>query len=115
MNTNEWLVATRKVAQLPSGYQFVHVRPRAICGDGFSVSIQASRLTYCAPRNDLGPYCKVELGYPSVSDDLIQEYAESPERPIGTVYGQVPVEIVDALLEKHGGIANAGLLNRMDN
>ena len=31
-------------------------------------------------------------------------YAEDRERPTDTVYGYVPVEIVERVIEKHGGI-----------
>lgn len=45
----------------------------------------------------------VELGYPSMADDLLTEYAEDADRPTSTVYGYVPVSVVDALIAKHGG------------
>lgn len=32
------------------------------------------------------------------------EYAENPDYPIHTIYGYVPIEVVDKLMEKHGGI-----------
>jgi hypothetical protein len=31
------------------------------CGDGTQFSVQASRHTYCAPRDDHGPWSKVEV------------------------------------------------------
>ena len=38
------------------------------------------------------------------------EYAEDADNPTGTVYGWVPVEVVDAVIAAHGGInAGAGL------
>ena len=46
----------------------------------------------------------MELGYPSEPDELIEEYAEDWDDLTDTVYGYVPIEIVDKLLEKHGGI-----------
>ena len=81
------------------------VRPRVICADGFSISVQANEYTYCIPRITYpGEYMAVELGYPSDPDELIEEYAEDQNRLTDTVYGCVPIEIVDELLEKHGGI-----------
>lgn len=77
--------------------------PKVVCADGFSVSIQASRDHYCDPRSDLGPWVEFELGYPSEPDELINEYAEDPSRPTDTVYGYVPVSVVEALIAKHGG------------
>lgn len=81
------------------------LRPPVTCKDGFQVSIQASSMHYCSPRQDmLDSYKKVELGFPNMEDDLILEYAEDKEDPTGTVYGYVPIEIVELLIEKHGGI-----------
>ena len=74
------------------------------CKDGFSVSIQASSTAYCEPRtNDAFVYSSVELGFPSAEDDLITQYAEDPDQPCDTVYGWVPVKVVNLLLAKHGG------------
>ena len=79
-------------------------RPRVHCADGFSVSVQASQFHYCRPRIDnADKYEAVELEYPSAADDLITDYAEDCAYT-DTVYGYVPVEIVDKLIEKHGGI-----------
>jgi len=87
-----------------AGYTMREPSKRVMCADGFSVSIQGGEFAYCSPRNWDGPYVKVELGFPSVSDELISEYAESAERPTDTVYGYVPVTVVEALLDKHGGV-----------
>ena len=112
------------------------VRPRIVCQDGYSVSVQASEYAYCTPRytqfqaedgwhiingsyffssdtarnfrtSNYVPYEAVELGYPSEPDDLINEYAEigfnDAPNYTNTVYGYVPVDIVEKLIEKHGG------------
>lgn len=100
MTTNEYLRATYDRA-----VKFEQPRAWVHCADGFSVSIQANRFAYCNPRiTHAGDYVSVELGFPTRPDDLIMEYAEDPSDPTETVYGYVPVEVVDALLEKHGGI-----------
>ena len=51
------------------------------------------------------------IGFPSAPEPLIAEYAEDWEiegdddpRLCETVYGYVPVEVIDAVIEKHGGI-----------
>lgn len=75
-----------------------------ICNDGFRVSIQGSKYAYCSPREDNSWYYNVELGFPSESDELILEYAENIDSPTNTVYGYVPVQIVEELIEKHGGV-----------
>ena len=78
---------------------------RVECKDGFSVSIQASSTSYCEPRVDgADKYHSVELGFPSHEDELIMSHAEMPEKPLDTVYGYVPVSIVNLLIAKHGGI-----------
>ena len=98
MTINEFLQKTN--------YCGFGVRPRVHCADGFSVSVQASQFHYCRPRIDSAEkYDKVELGYPSAADELITDYAED-RTYTDTVYDYVPVEIVDKLIEKHGGIVD---------
>lgn len=81
------------------------VRPRIYCKDGFSVSVQGgTEFHYCTPRKHCNQYECVELGCPSAEDTLIKDYAEEPSKPTKTVYGYVPIEIVEELIEKHGGI-----------
>ena len=81
------------------------IRPRVKCKDGFKISIQASEGHYCSPSVDGDViYNEVELGYPNMEDELIAEYAEDPDKLTDTVYGWVPVDIVNKLIEKHGGI-----------
>ena len=102
---NEYLKETRSVGKLSDGTDFEQNRPRLMCADGFSVSVQASEYHYCTPRiNGADKYETVELGFPSAEDSLIVDYAEEADRPTDTVYGYVPVHIVCELVEKHGGI-----------
>jgi len=35
---------------------------------------------------------------------LIESYAENKDKLTGTVYGWVPIDVVDEVCEKHGGI-----------
>lgn len=88
-----------------------------VCKDGFTASIIAGWGVYCSPRpgglysNDVseeyaGPYTHVEVGYPSERPepwDVWEEFCESPERPTETVYGYVPVDVVQDLITLHGG------------
>ena len=102
MGTNEFLKRTLAVECFGN---MQSIRPRVVCNDGFSISVQASRYHYCSPRADGEiEYAHVELGFPSMVEESILEYAEMPERPTETVYGYVPVSVVDAMLLKHGGI-----------
>ena len=83
---------------------------RIICVDGTEISVQASSGHYCSPRDDYGPWYKVECGYPSVAPpDTWEEYAEEWDTPTNTVYGWIPVELVREFIEKHGGEKNEPL------
>lgn len=79
--------------------------PRIKCADGFSMSVQATEGTYCTPRENQGPWEEVEVGFPSAEPDFIMQFAEQPEKPTETVYGYVPVELVEKLVDHHGGLA----------
>lgn len=101
----EYLENTFSMLELPDGFRYSEIRPRLICADGFSMSVQGSRTHYCSPRVDGWLYSRVEVGYPSEKAEELMPYAECPdEDPTGTVYGYVPIEIVDAVISKHGGI-----------
>lgn len=85
----------------------LHIRPAIECKDGFHISVQASAYHYCSPRiNDAEQYETVELGFPSAEEPLIADFAENPYDLTAGVYPYVPIEIVNKLIEKHGGIAN---------
>jgi hypothetical protein len=86
-----------------------NTRPRVTCNDGFSISIQGGTgYHYCDPRERCNKYYEVELGYPSEADDIIIWYAENKEDLTSTVYGFVPIETVESLIKKHGGILSWG-------
>lgn len=76
---------------------------RITCEDGFSLSVQANSGTYCSPRNNFGPWFKVEVGFPSATPELILRYAEDEKNPTDTVYGYVPIDLVEQLIQIHGG------------
>ena len=133
-NLNNWLKETIDIDIVGGIAIYQKVRPRIVCQDGYSVSVQANEYTYCAPRytqfqaedgwhvingncwlsdkernfrtGNYIPYEAVELGYPSEEDELINEFAEDEEYT-NTVYGYVPVDIVEKLIEKHGGFKEA--------
>ena len=79
------------------------------CADGFSMSVQASRGSYCSPRDDSGPYDSVEVGFPSSFDVYLHEYAEDPGQPTNTVYGWVPADTVIMCIDAHGGMVSGEL------
>ena len=84
--------------------------PRITCKDGFSISVQGSSFSYATPRVDNPPngYTHVECGFPSTTPKTkeLREFAElcGTDDYTETVYGYVPVEIVEAELEAHGGV-----------
>lgn len=105
MTVKEFLATTIKSHKyLFSDEMIQENRPRLYCNDGYSISVQASSFHYCRPQLDgVQNYESVELGFPSKEDELINEYAEGDDYT-KTVYGYVPIEVVERLIEKHGGI-----------
>ena len=81
-----------------------------ICKDGFKMSIQASRDSYCEPRINNAPiYTKVEVGFPSSSESLLHPYFDGDVEagnPCNGVYAYVPVNIVTLVIAKHGGMVS---------
>ena len=105
MTIKEFLTTTIKSHEYLFSDEIIQEnRPRLLCNDGFSISVQASKFHYCRPMLDgAQDYEEVELGYPSNEDELINDYAED-DNYTRTVYGYVPIEVVEKLIEKHGGI-----------
>lgn len=76
------------------------------CVDGFKMSVIAGGGAYASPRDERGPYDAVEVGFPTVRPEPWAEwqvFAESPADPTQSVYGYVPIEMVEALVALHGG------------
>ena len=89
---------------------FGRVRTPVECRDGFKISVQASSSHYCSPRNNEGPYVQVEVGYPSAVEETLLDYMDGgTDHPTESVYGWVPVEVVAAIIERHGGIVSGDL------
>jgi hypothetical protein len=99
------LVRQRRVASREHLGHSIAMSVPIRCADGFEVSVQASGLHYCAPRNVEGPWESFELGFPSEVEPLLTTYAEEPHNPTGTVYPNVPAALVLEVLTKHGGVA----------
>ena len=79
--------------------------------DGFTMSVQAGESLYSSPRDVADKYEQAEVGFPSSPEPLITKYAEDWEvegdddqRLCDTVYPYVPVELIDEVIRKHGGI-----------
>ncbi len=81
---------------------------RIVCADGFSLSVQVGYYNYCNPRkNDAEYYEKAEVGFPSEDPVFITEYAEDSERLTETVYPYTPVNLIEKLIDFHGGIKSS--------
>jgi hypothetical protein len=115
MKINEFIKNNLEVKVLNNDPSLRHIMtstrlPHIICSDGFSMSVQVGYSLYSTPRKVAKRYSAVEIGYPSDHEPLIEEYAECytfEELDIdftNTVYPYVPVNIVDKVLRKHGGI-----------
>ena len=79
-------------------------KPPLICKDGFRLSVQASSNHYCDPRQNEGPWCEVEVGYPSADEPLLFQYAETQGEWTKTVYPYTPIHVVAQALARHGGV-----------
>lgn len=104
---NEWLASTVETKEYSFPFlneRFQLIRPRLICKDGFSMSVQASQYHYCKPRVDgVVEYEEVEIGPLNEKEELLIPYAENPDETY-TVYPYVPIDIINQVIEKHGGI-----------
>lgn len=75
------------------------------CTDDFTISVQGSKYNYCNPSEDLADhYYKVECGFPNATPEYIMDYADDKHNPTETVYGYVPVELVEKLIDLHNGV-----------
>lgn len=79
-------------------------RPKIVCADGFTMSVQASNGHYCEPRSDTGPWEEVEVGFPSASDPLLLPYIEGHnDDATQSVFPFVPLHVVESVIHNHGG------------
>ena len=95
----------------PNGVMKVSRNPKLVCKDGFTMSVQAGQSLYSTPKDVADEYEEAEVGFPSSPEPLITKYAEDWEvegdddqRLCDTVYPYVPVELIDEVIHKHGGI-----------
>ena len=88
--------------------------PYIVCADGFTMSVQASGSHYCEPRGNFNRYREFEIGFPSQKESLIMRYCEDESKPTDTVYSFVPFNVINEVLEKHGGIDIDATLERAE-
>lgn len=84
--------------------------PEMVCADGFKLSVQGHFGAYSYPRDDFAvSYLQVECLGPKQADELLSPF-ERECNAIGDdemIYPYVPVEVIVALIEKHGGLSQA--------
>jgi len=87
------------------------LNPTIKCQDGFTMSVQGSQFSYALPREDdpTDGYTHVECGFPSSTPvtPALLDYAEYGNNE--GIYPYTPVEVVQAELDAHGGIATGCL------
>lgn len=83
---------------------------RVKCGHGLTLSVQAGTSIYSTPRDDVGPYTEVEVGFPSEVVPELIPYAECPEDGYTeTVYPYVPYALVRKVIYVRGGMIDGEL------
>ena len=108
MKTNDFINAFLKMLGINEhNYQFNYFHlPRIYCKDGFNISIQVNSGNYCGSENGYRQFGSewedVEWGFPSEEIDSVK-YNSEREDTINSV-GSVEIELIDELLESHGGI-----------
>ena len=120
MKINEFIKNNLKVKVLNDDPLMKHMMtssrlPHIVCTDGFTMSVQVGYSLYSEPKKVAKRYSKVEIGYPSERESLLEEYVESfyvtPDFT-DSIYPYVPVKVVDKVLKKHGGIDMTETLRR---
>ena len=123
MKINEFIKNNLKVKVLNKDPLMRHMMtstrlPQVVCTDGFTMSVQVGYSLYSEPKKVAKRYSKVEIGYPSERELLLEEYVELSmfdENFVDytdTIYPYVPVKVVDKVLKKHGGIDMTETLRR---
>lgn len=84
--------------------------PEMVCADGLRLSVQGHFGAYSYPRDDFAEeYLKVEVMGPKNIDGLLAPF-EQECNSVGEdrmIYPYVPVSVVTAVIEKHGGLLPA--------
>ena len=81
------------------------VCPRAVCADGFSFSMQASKYHYSIPCvTGHSYYDAMEIGYLSDEEPLLDKYKEHDLYFKDPVYMAVAYVDIEKMVGKHGGI-----------
>jgi hypothetical protein len=85
-------------------------RRRFVCGNGLSFLLRAGKYLFSKPQSETGPWESVEVAYTSRPVPELFPYEQIPRQRNSreSVYQYVPVEVVDDIIEKNGGISPTG-------
>lgn len=104
--TDNGIECTRMSMEKVYDDKYFHL-PRVYCNDGFSISIQICKMSYSGTENGIRTFGidwkLVEWGFPSQPIDGEKYMSENTETTT-SVGGYVPVELMEELIEEHGGI-----------
>ncbi len=99
---NKYITITRYT----DGSSTMGSRPRIVCNNGNTLSIQAGAFAYCTPQVDnTDEYTAFEVGFPinkkglEVTHKLLNKY-----RSGDGVYGHVPKDFCEKIIKEWGGI-----------
>jgi len=102
---NAWFKAFKEITNPNSQFTHQRVPKHLMCKDGFTFSIQAGPTHYSTPKALADHYDAFEIGFPSASEPIWNQWKEDPDQdPTESVYGWVPSDIINHVIEFHGGI-----------
>ncbi len=114
LDSTEWEYGSvGRVLRIP-GYS--NIFPAMVMADGLALSVQGHHGAYSWPRDDFADeYTMVEIMGPRKADDLLAPF-ERDHNSVGDqmIYPSVPVSVVAAIIEKHGGLATAAPAGEAD-
>ena len=56
----------------------------------------------------------MEAGYPNEIESDLLPYIVSEDTPLDTLYPYVPIEVMDRIIKKHGGIDTENCFDRVE-
>jgi hypothetical protein len=85
------------------------------CKDGFNISLQINHGNYCSSENGYRTmgvdWKELEFGFPSMNEKDMWKYSEEWENTnlntefnVTQTVGRIPIEVMQAICDKHGGI-----------
>ena len=78
--------------------------PPLVCEDGTNLSVQASQVHHSHPRSDFGPYDCAEVATSIRASEWESFNAEPDVSEAPFVYRRVPLEMIAAFINRHGGL-----------